>query len=57
MVHTQVGLSIKVAEALAGRLHAGGDGEAELVRVGVTNALSRPPCGGHRDGRAGWIGE
>ena len=37
-----VGLPGKVTEALAGRLHAGGDGEAGVVRVGITNALFRP---------------
>ncbi len=53
-----VGPPGKVTEVLAGRLFMpAGTIEAGVVRVGITNALSRPPCGGHRDGRAGWIGE
>ncbi len=47
----------KVTKALAGRLRAGGEGEADLFQVGIMNALSRPPCGGRRDGSTEWTGE
>ena len=37
-----VGPPGKVTEALAGGVHAGGEGEVEVVRAGITNALARP---------------